>query len=376
MISKTKIRESNIELLRIVAMILIVVGHITQHGIEAQLSDTILYEPGTFFNHFMFYKRLVLIDIFRILGQIGNVIFILITGYFLAEKKKINLFKSLSKLLPQVLFATIVLIISSFIYYKLGHPSFRGLVDFEIFYTEWWFVGYYIIIIIIGYLFLNKFLGKLNKKEYITFMLALFAIVSLKHSGDAVSQISSNIRSIMTGILIYSFGGYIKKYNPFKNIKSLVLIVLIIITFAAIGLSYHNYNITNINNAFYNGEEFFSQELLILKRYSIESLVIGTCFFELFKRIKIKNNKIINYIAASTFMIYLIHETNFMWQILFETDWISLYYYNMPKFFLYFFGWVLGIFVIGFIAYVIYNYLMKFLQSKTFKKLIYKKGTI
>lgn len=374
--NKINTRESNIELLRIFAMILIIIAHLTQHGIESQFSNNILYEPGMYFNHFMFYKRLAIIQVFRILGQVGNVIFILITGYFLAEKKHINLSKSLTKLLSQILFASLILVLASFVYYKFGDISFRGLVSFDIFNSEWWFVGYYIAIIIIGELFLNKFLSKLSKKEYITFLLALFAIVSLKHPGDAIQQISNNIRSICAGLLIYSFGGYIKKYKPFKNIKSIIFIILIVLTLGEIILSYHNYTITNINDALFNQTDNYIQTLFHFNRYSIESLIIGTCFFELFRRINIKKNKIINFVAASTFMIYLIHETNFIWQLYMKIDWVSLYYYSMPKFFGTFFIIVFALFVIGLIAYIIFIYLIKLFESKTFKKIIYKKGTI
>lgn len=376
MISKFKTRESNIELLRILAMIMIIMGHVIQHGIEFQFEDIISHPPSLYFNHFMFYKRLTFIQVFRLFGQIGNVIFIIITGYFLAEKKHINISKSLKKLLSQVLFATLLLVISSFVFYKIGSPNFKGLVDFDIFYSEWWFVGYYIVIIIMGELFLNKFLSKLNKKSYITFLLALFAIVSLKHPGDAIQQISSNLRSICSGVLIYSFGGYIKKYKPFKDIKTIVFVLLIVITLLEIGLSYHNYTVTNINNALYNLNPNYTQKLFHLDRYSVEAIVIGTSIFELFRRMKIKKSKFINYLAASTFMVYLIHENNFMWQIWQKYDWVVAYYYNMPKFFMMFAICVLNMFAAGVVAYILYSSLIKFFESKTFKKIIYKKGTV
>lgn len=85
---KKKTRSSNIELLRILAMFMIVIYHITCHCVTVQLTD-----PGSMgrtvvdtFNHPVFYTRLLILNSLMTFGIIGNAIFILISGYFMANR--------------------------------------------------------------------------------------------------------------------------------------------------------------------------------------------------------------------------------------------------------------------------------------------------
>lgn len=84
-----KMRSSNIELLRNVAMLMIVSYHIVCHCVNVQLTDKGSMErlENGLFNQPVFYKKLMLLDTFNTFGIIGNVIFILISGYFMIEKR-------------------------------------------------------------------------------------------------------------------------------------------------------------------------------------------------------------------------------------------------------------------------------------------------
>ena len=77
---KRKPRSSNIELLRIVAMFMIILYHITCHCITVQLSnaDTPMV---SYFTQPVFHKRLFLLDWLNTLGIISNAIFILISAH-------------------------------------------------------------------------------------------------------------------------------------------------------------------------------------------------------------------------------------------------------------------------------------------------------
>ena len=370
---KSKLRESNMELLRILSMVLIIVAHITLHAFDQQLSNNIVYGAGVYFNRFAFYKRLGLIQIFGVSGQIGNIIFVLIAGYFLVNKKKINLTKSITKLISQMIFATLLLVILSCAYQIIIDKSFRGLVTTEIFNNLWWFVGYYIIIIICGDLFLNKYLSKMDKKSYLLFLLIMLSLASLNFPGATLDGLSSNLRKLVFGLFVYSLGGYVRKYKLFKNIKSIIFVLMIFLMLGLIYLDYYNYITTNINTALFNNSNNFIQSFIDKNQYSIEILVIGICLFELFSRLTIKNNKIINYIASATFMIYLTHETPFTFEIWRKKDWIGLYYNNIFEFFGLYIKWIVICLIFGFVAYVIYSYLMKLFSSVKIKKIVLKK---
>ena len=71
-------RKSNFELLRIIAMIMIILHHITIHCVNVQLGDKSLYALGEYFNKTVFIKRLLIPQLFMPAGKIGNIIFILI----------------------------------------------------------------------------------------------------------------------------------------------------------------------------------------------------------------------------------------------------------------------------------------------------------
>lgn len=74
------VRNSNIELLRVLAMCMIVSYHIVCHCILNQLA-----ESGGVFNQAINYRRLLLVESFMPLGSIGNDIFILISGFLWQE---------------------------------------------------------------------------------------------------------------------------------------------------------------------------------------------------------------------------------------------------------------------------------------------------
>lgn len=87
-----ELRSSNIELLRVLAMFMIVMDHITVHCVTVQFTD-----PGSmgrravdFFNHPVFYPRLLIIDCLMTFGIVGNAIFILISGYFMANRGRLS----------------------------------------------------------------------------------------------------------------------------------------------------------------------------------------------------------------------------------------------------------------------------------------------
>ena len=81
-------RNSNIELLRVTAMLMIITFHILVHCIIQQLTDNnIIAARGTeFFCQPEFSKRLMLLAAIRPLGQVGNAIFIVVSGYFMANR--------------------------------------------------------------------------------------------------------------------------------------------------------------------------------------------------------------------------------------------------------------------------------------------------
>ncbi len=372
-IIEKKSRESNIELLRILAIIMIILHHITIHCVNVQLGDKSLHKVGELFNNFTFYKKLLLSQTFMPIGKIGNIIFILITGYFLIDRP-INILKQFKKLISQLLFIVPILVIASYIYFKFKSPSFTGLINFYLFNSDYWFIGFYMGIILVAHLFLNNFLHKLDKKQYSIFLIVMFSIISIDYLRNTIAGISSNLVTLFAGVFIYSFGGFIKIYNPFKNIRTIHFISIIILSFIAIWISFYINTINNINNAKAHNSIEFYQSLNALGEYSIFCILIATGLFELFKRIKIPNNKVINYVASSTFMIYLVHDNNFIRKVWNSKDWINIYYYNLPKFIILHLKWIAIIVLSGIVVYSLYLLFLKILKTDFIKKMLFVKS--
>ncbi len=218
-----------------------------------------------------------------------------------------------------------------------------------------WFAGYYFLIMLGAKLFLNKFLNNLEENQYIAFVLSSFAICQLSWSRGLADNLASGISVLITGVFLYSMGGYIRKYDPFKRIRAWVFIGIIIITYVFIYISNYN-NVANMIQDYVSGGNngVFYHNLKTYGNHSIVVMIVGVCFFEIFKRLRIPQNKIINYIGAATFMTYLIHDNGFAYSIWNTQDWITLLYYNPLLCLVKIFVWALFFFGGGIIAYSIF----------------------
>lgn len=365
-----KVRQSNFELLRIIAIVLIIVHHLFVHVVRDQLLDASMYGCGEMFNNLKFYPKLILLEYGAAIGKIGVSLFMLISGYFLCEKKNIDIIKIAKKLIGHLLFVTLVIVLGSFIYNYFFDKSFEGAMTISLFNQQFWFIGYYFIVVIIGYLFLNNYLNKLDNKKYLIFLIILFSLISFSYSISILESIGQSLSIVLTGVFLYSLGGYIKKYNPLKNVRSYVFVLIIIISFILMAISYRNSVITDINKSLVNG--CYHQIVNLYSENIFVCLIISVSIFELFSRLKMKPNKVINYIAGASLITYIIHDNEFMYKILLQMDWIKPYYENLPYFIWLLFLFTVIIFVTGFIMHVLYKLIIKLFNSKSIKKLVLK----
>ena len=344
------------ELLRIIAMIMIIAYHIFRHCIYLQLTDTNLITKlgNGWFSYPTFFKRLCILAVISPMGQIGNAIFLIISGYFMADKKSIDLTKISKKLLLQLGFATLALGLISIFSYKYVTAFPIKLMSFNLFNWSSWYIGYYFIVIVFAKIFLNKYLAKVKQKDYLMFLISLFAITQFSWTRSIIQNLGSGLETLCIGVFLYSMGGYIKKYNPLSSIKTWVIIDTIIITNLIVISNFYMDTANNILAYSQTSENIFIQYIPVYENYQIIPIIIGIASFELFRRIKISNNKIINFIGASTFMVYLIHDNDFVYEIWNSKDWITLLHNNLIKFIVTFGIWVLTTFIIGFILYCIY----------------------
>ena len=369
-----KIRLTNIEILRIVAMLMIVIYHIVCHCINVQLSggDSIIKIGSNLFNNPVFYKKLFVLNGIMTWGTIGNALFLLISGYFMVNsKKEIDINKVSKKLLLQLGFASMILVIFSTSIYKM-HVSkkFIQLIDINSFNSMSWYVGYYFLVTLIAYLFLNKYLKKINEKQYITFLIIIFALTQFGWTNQIVNGFSNGLSTLLTGIFFYSFGGYINKYNPFNKVKFISILLIVIMIYLFILISSYNITAIRIENYLINPSNSFTQSIMSFGNNNILVVILSICIFEIFTRVKVQNIEFINYIASGTFMVYLLHDNPLFYSLWGIIDWIPILYNNPLKFVIILFTIGLLTFIVGIIIYLLYNLIIKI--SLKYKKLFLK----
>lgn len=360
-IQEKHVRNTNIELLRIVAMFMIVLHHIVNHAAIVQLTDSnsITRLNNGYFSNPVFYKKLWLLDIGNTLGPIGNAVFIIISGYFLVPKGgEVNIKKSVTKLLTQMFYAAVFLVCFSNIAFHILHVKYKryiGLMNILDFNSMSWFVGYYFAIILIGYLFLNRYLNKCDEGRYVLSMLTLLAVTQFGWTGGILDSLALNLRTLLGGVLLYSLGGYIKRFDTLKKVRGYVFWLLLVIIYLLVFISSYNTTQNNIEDYNKTSGELFKQTVNQYGNYGILIIVAGLCLFEIFLRMRIPTIKIVNYIASATFIVYLIHDNNFFYSIWMMQDWMTDLHKSPFIFIAKCMEWGIITFAIGVFAYLVYQ---------------------
>ncbi len=306
----TKQRSSNIELLRIVSMLMIITSHYANFAVM-HVGQENAYETWTTGS-----AALKFLTSSCILGQIGVGIFFAITGYFTVDRKDTP---SLKKIISEVLFyASLSVVIMIFgitvCGYAYGSKSNLILVILQTICVPltgslWWFVTAYVALILFSKS-INSFVSSLNRNGYIT------VIVTIGIFGLLLGELGSALHDLEKAVFFYLLGGYFKLYNKApKKSKLLLSGVAVIVLLLLNGVL--EYNIFSNSGAVIL-RKFFSMTSII-----IEPLLVSALFY-LFVNLKIGVNTFVNKVASYTFGIYLFHEAPYtrglLWNRLVNAD--------------------------------------------------------
>ena len=294
---KQRMRNSNIEILRIMSMIFIVLSHYSFHG-------------GIVKQYLPVGLNRILLSLF-VLGNIGVILFVLISGYFLIESDKFSL-KKLLKIVLQVWFYSVIIYILSCIF-GLTTFSWYDLIKNLLPLTSksYWFATCYVTIYIF-HPFINKFLHSLSKKQYQLFLITSIIMFSLVPTILFTPNANFYGNELIQLLLFYSIGAYLKKYS-FTYLTNKKNNCLLIASASTLILSVILINLLSIKipeigiyvNHFY-------------ERYSIVAIIFSVSLFIAFIYRKHFSNRFINSISSTMFGIYLVHDNNyirsFIWQ--------------------------------------------------------------
>ena len=293
-VQSTKIinRNTSIELLRIISMIMIMFHHFAYHGnFEWNFNEVTL--PHLWY------------DFILMGGKVGVDIFVLISGYFLIENtEKLFQPKKLLKFWGQVVFYSIMTYLLS-VMLRLNAFQIKQLIKvcLPITYPGWWFASTYFKLYLI-HPFLNKLLHGLSKTEYqylILMMVLCWSIIP-----TATTQLFES-NSLLWFVTLYGIAGYVNLYGGNQKLQSkhyfsLYFMVLIITytvstTFLFLGTKKEEWSTHAI--------DFFEIERLPI-------LLMAITLFMGFVTLKMNYHKWINMIASATFGVYLIHDSSYI----------------------------------------------------------------
>lgn len=301
-------RKSNLELLRMFSMLLIIMHHFAVHG---------TYRHDEFMRNY--FSSELLINSMQSLGKLGVNLFVFISAYFLVDKK--FKFSRVISVALITMFYTISIYLCVY-GYSVDVPNYikinilTSLFPFPSI-TNYWFVDSYIFMLFLMP-YMNVIIHKVSKKKLklLIIVLSVFWVIIPQLNSYFPGKPDFWISSfgLSDGILflyIYILAGYVKLYpnkitqNLGLNILfSLILLVILFISiYLPMRLSFSNQNM-------------YGFSLIMGSSNSILVVLLTITIFCVFLNLDIGSINFINYIAGSTFAVYLIHDNSLIRPIL------------------------------------------------------------
>ncbi len=313
-------RNSAMEILRIIAMFLIIFSHYVNHGTSLTPDDSF---NGTLFS--LFYS-----------GNIGTVIFVLISGYFLVNSK-INL-KKVFVLISQVVFYSVSIYLLC-IALSAEHFSLKNALSafFPTSFSLYWFFTTYIVMYILSP-FINKFLNSISKATHRNLILATVILWIVLPTLTFRNFAGNEFTLFFT---LYATGAYMRKYP--QNIitakrRDIIIIVATILILAGSAIS-----------VILLFPSYAKYSTLLYSRNSVVVFALSVALISFFSKLKPFYSGALNTVAGTCFGIYLIHDNkffkDFMWREIFKTSEFE----NSNYMILHMFGCTIIIFTAGFV---------------------------
>lgn len=328
-------RKSNIELFRILLILMVIVLHYFSAEMGGALGHAIPGSISYYFIHLMESVSIVAVN--------G---FVLITGYFSYKKENVKVSKVINLILIMI-FWGLLLSLSTVLVLRPEGINMQIIKDIIESATNQWFVIIYCILYLL-IPFLNKIINNISQNSYKTLLVIGLVFFYLWPSFYTKITVSDAGYGIINFVYLYFIGAYIRRYHENNKHILLPLIIYIgcalIITLASlkIGRAW-DYNF-------------------------IFNLIGSVALFEVFRSININHSKVINKLATYTFAVYLIDVNSFFNIYLYRTLFHSNNYWNSNGMFLNLIITIIGIYVICIILeslrVLLFGKLFKWLSDK------------
>ena len=302
-------RNSSFELLRIIAIFLIVSYHFVNHSYL------------TYANYYALTSSDYFIQILYLFGRPACALFALISGYFTVNSKftKNYYAKIITLFIKTALYSLISLLIYRFIFnFSIDLEDF---IESCIFILDHWYIRMYIIIMLLAP-FINRLLKSLNKNEFRRLLAINFIIYILLNT---FLNYSIDLGDLYFMFFYYIFGAYARlhKNAERKNIHNLYIslgcaLLMILSVFCLDTLA-------NILKSDY----IFAHALYFKKYNNLLSFGFAYYLFLFFSNIHFEN-RTINTIASTVLGIYIIHDNRFIRDLIWRKWELSFDFYSNP----------------------------------------------
>lgn len=297
-------RNYRIDLLRAISMLLIVVQHYVVWGVKysphASFDTSTLAGGGNF----------ILMELLYLTSCIGVNCFVMISGYYLIDKKCFR-WQSLMNLWVTTMFYSVILYLVTA--RLTGNFNLRELINcfLPIWSRQYWFISTYMAVMLLAPFF-AMLATKLSKKSYQVMLVILFILSFMVPYG---SQFAGG-QSVMWMSFVFLLAGYIRLHGFFKPIinnagKTAILLCL------AYALIFYATDAIKLNHVFGTG--------FLLHAFASDSPIFFLSLVMFLLTIRNKNssdNSWVRYsvtIAPNILAVYLIHMNRnfypFIWEV-------------------------------------------------------------
>lgn len=292
MADTTLTRQSNIELLRIISMVLIVVHHYAYHGFP---SEILALSPDKW-----------KVDILILGGGIGVNLFVLISGYFMACSCISG--KKILRLWLQTFFFCMLFYLLFRMFPQDGIQVHQGILALlshflPIVTGEYWFVSAYLLLMLASP-FLNRLLHQLPRMQ-VRWIIAVLVVFVSACPCLPYPPLSNAAGNFALFCLLYLISGYIRLHAKVPEGRACRYILFAILLLSACALAI---SIADMHSGIC--ARWIRRMIMVKSGFPL--LLVSLVLFYGFLGIRMQPLKWINIIASCTLGVYLVHDNTYV----------------------------------------------------------------
>lgn len=277
-------RNSCIEMLRIVSMLLITILHFADHGITVWPDNKM---------------TAILITAMYAGGQVGVACFVLISGYY--QRKQTHNWKKMILIIAQVWVYSVLLEIATQLFSGEFQPRNLVRACFPILNNEYWFMSSYVGLLML-YPYINVLMDQLSQRQNLQ-MLCIGTLMFVVHG--TISQSNLWVNNLLWMCYVFAIGGYLAQYGIPTVCKKLNVAAA-----AGVYLLYTALHVFGVPLLQKIGKKlgilFLTDSAWLIGRYSIFTLFVALILFISFLNLKPIRNQRINLYAGYMLSVYLL----------------------------------------------------------------------